>query len=60
MSILKYCASYVCFIFMHCAYCVRLIGDVKAANNILKGVDGLSRHQLCMCDVHSREFTHIF
>lgn len=44
MSIFKYCVSYVCFTFIyHAEYCIRLIGDIKEANNILKGVYRLSR-----------------
>lgn len=44
MSIFKYCASYVCFTFIcHAECCVGLIGDIKEANNILKGVYRLSR-----------------
>lgn len=40
----KYCASYVCFTFIHHAeHCVRLTGDRKKANNILKGGYKLSR-----------------
>lgn len=60
MSILKHCASYMCFTFIYCAtYHISLIGDIKEAGNIPKGVNSLSRHELCIYMVHSRGFTHI-
>lgn len=60
MSILEYGASYMCFTFISCAeYYVRLVGDIKEASNILKGIYTLPRHELRIYNVHSSEFTHI-